>query len=92
MLIYIAGWIHTGDLVCIDDNGELVIKGRMKDSIRCRELDIYPKDLEDILLTHPKIEEVAVVPVDHELDYERPFAFVKLVEGEKVIKQNLFIL
>ena len=62
----------------------------MKDTIRCRTSNIFPKDLEDILLKNPEIDEGAVVPVSHELDYERPFVFVKLAQGAKVDSVHIF--
>ncbi|XP_058799253.1 uncharacterized protein LOC131668820 [Phymastichus coffea] len=71
------GWLHTGDKGYFDENGEITITDRMKDVIKYRNYQISPGELEEVLLSHPAVIEVAVVPIPHEIDNERPIAFVK---------------
>jgi fatty-acyl-CoA synthase len=57
------GWLHTGDIGTLDDQGFLRITGRLKDMIIRGGENVYPKEIEDVLLTHPSIVDVAVVGV-----------------------------
>jgi fatty-acyl-CoA synthase len=61
------GWLHTGDLGSMDKFGYCRVEGRLKDLIIRGGENIYPREVEDVLFTHPSIESVAVVGVpDHE--------------------------
>ena len=60
------GWYHTGDLASMDDRGYLRIEGRVKDMIIRGGENIYPREIEDVLYTHPGVAEVAVVGVADE--------------------------
>ena len=60
------GWYHTGDLASMDDRGYLRIEGRVKDVIIRGGENIYPREIEDVLYTHPSVAEVAVVGVADE--------------------------
>ncbi|MCL5057502.1 MAG: acyl--CoA ligase [Actinobacteria bacterium] len=55
------GWLHTGDLVSMDDNGYIYMEGRTKEQINRGGLKITPKEVEDILITHPKVKEICVI-------------------------------
>ena len=57
------GWLHTGDLAMVDDNGYYKITGRMKDMIIRGGENIYPKEIEDFIYTHPKVKDVQVIGV-----------------------------
>jgi fatty-acyl-CoA synthase len=71
-----AGWYYTGDLATIDERGYIRIVGRKKDMIIRAGQNIYPKEIEDYLLTHPKIETVAVIGVPGPLGGERVWAYI----------------
>ena len=58
-----AGWLHTGDLARLDEDGYLYIVDRKKDLILRGGFNIYPRDLEDLILQHPDVAEVAVIGV-----------------------------
>ncbi|MCG5534733.1 AMP-binding protein [Ectothiorhodospira mobilis] len=58
-----AGWLHTGDLACLDEDGYCRIVGGVKDVIIRGGENIYPREIEDFLTTHPQIEEAVVVGV-----------------------------
>ena len=57
------GWLHTGDLCTVDENGYYKIVGRIKDMIIRGGENIYPKEIEEFLYTHPKIKDVQVIGV-----------------------------
>ena len=75
------GWYHTGDLASMDDRGYLRIEGRVKDMIIRGGENIYPREIEDVLYTHPGVAEVAVVGVADEKWGEVVAAFVRPVSG-----------
>lgn len=68
------GWLHTGDLAAMNDRGYCTIEGHLKDMIIRGGENIYPKELEEMLLTHPAVAEVAVVrlPDDKHGAFVRP--------------------
>ncbi|HEX6487404.1 MAG TPA: AMP-binding protein [Candidatus Dormibacteraeota bacterium] len=72
------GWYHTGDLASMDARGYLRIEGRLKDMIIRGGENIYPREIEDALGTHPAVAEVAVVGVPDERWGEIVAAFVRL--------------
>jgi fatty-acyl-CoA synthase len=57
------GWMHTGDLARMDDDGYVVIEGRMKDMVIRGGENIYPREIEEFLYTHPSIHDVQVIGV-----------------------------
>jgi len=71
------GWLHTGDIGVIDDNGFLTIKGRIKELIKVCGISVFPKELENTLTTHPGIENAAVIGVEDSRSGEAPVAFIK---------------
>jgi fatty-acyl-CoA synthase len=74
--VFAGGWLHTGDLASIDEGGYVTIIGRTKDMIISGGLNVYPKEVEDVLGLVPGISEVAVVGVPHEKFGEQPVAVV----------------
>jgi acyl-CoA synthetase (AMP-forming)/AMP-acid ligase II len=56
-----GGWLHTGDVGCIDERGMLVLKDRSKDLIISGGTNIYPREIEEVLLRHPAVRECAVI-------------------------------
>ncbi|MBR2718082.1 MAG: AMP-binding protein [Clostridia bacterium] len=76
------GWLHTGDLARRDENGNYKITGRIKDMIIRGGENIYPKEIEDFLYTHPKIKDVQVIGVPDKQYGEEIMACVVLKEGE----------
>lgn len=77
------GWMHTGDLATMDKNGVCRIVGRIKDMIIRGGENIYPAEIEDFLMTNPKVEIVQVVGVPDKKFGEQVAAVIKLREGEK---------
>jgi len=76
------GWLHTGDLATVDEDGYYKITGRLKDMIIRGGENVYPREIEEFLYQHPKILDVQVVGVPDELYGEQILACIKVKEGE----------
>jgi fatty-acyl-CoA synthase len=83
------GWLHTGDLAVMDEDGYCNITGRLKDMIIRGGENIYPKEIEEFLYRHPKIADVQVVGLPDERYGEEVLAVVRLREGEQVSEAEL---
>jgi acyl-CoA synthetase (AMP-forming)/AMP-acid ligase II len=70
------GWLHTGDLASVDEDGNFWIVDRLKELIKYKGYQIAPAELEALLLTHPAIADAAVIPIPDEEAGEVPKAFV----------------
>ena len=81
------GWLHTGDMARMDEDGYLTIVDRKKDVIIRGGFNIYPRDVEDVLVQHPSVAEAAVVGVPSERLGEEAVAFVTAKPG-MVIDEN----
>jgi fatty-acyl-CoA synthase len=79
-----ARWMHTGDLAVMDDAGYLNIAGRIKDMVIRGGENIYPREVEEFLYTHPKIEDVQVMGVPDVKYGEELCAWVKLRPGSEL--------
>jgi long-chain acyl-CoA synthetase len=84
-----GGWFHTGDLGKTDDAGYLRIVGRKKDLIKRGGLNIYPREVEDVLMAHPAVALAAVVGIPDEVMGEEIKAFVVLQQDESVEAEEL---
>src|SRR6202022_79631 len=72
------GWLHTGDVGYVDDDGDIFIVDRVKELIKDKGLQVAPAELEAILLGHPGVADAAVIPSPDEEAGEVPKAFVVL--------------
>jgi fatty-acyl-CoA synthase len=84
-----AHWIHTGDIGTMDAGGYLRIVGRIKDMLIRGGENIYPREIEDFLYTHPKIEQVEVVGVPDPKYGEEIAACVRLRDGERATEDEI---
>ncbi|HEX4820156.1 MAG TPA: long-chain fatty acid--CoA ligase [Acidimicrobiales bacterium] len=83
------GWLRTGDIAVVDDDGALFLVDRAKDLIIVSGFNVYPAEVEDVLLLHPAVEACAVVGVSHPHTGESVKAYVTLLEGEVVEEDSL---
>ncbi|KAJ0709385.1 putative acid--thiol ligase [Helianthus annuus] len=83
------GWLHTGDIGLIDDDDELFIVDRLKELIKYKGFQVAPAELEALLLTHPEISDVAVVPMVNEAAGEVPVAFVVKTKDSIVTEDDI---
>jgi long-chain acyl-CoA synthetase len=81
-----GGWLHTGDVGCFDADGFLTLKDRSKDVIISGGTNIYPREVEEVLLAHPRVREVSVVGMH---DPEWGESVVAFVVGESVTAEDL---
>ena len=83
------GWLHTGDLATVDADGYYRITGRLKDMIIRGGENVYPREIEEFLYTHPKIADVQVIGVPDERFVEEIMAWVLLKPGETADEEEL---
>jgi fatty-acyl-CoA synthase len=84
-----ARWMHTGDLATMDSEGYINIVGRIKDMIIRGGENIYPREVEEFLYSHPDVADVQVIGVPSERYGEEVMAWVKLREGTSVTDDEL---
>ena len=83
------GWLHTGDIAMVDDDGYLYLVDRAKDLIIVSGFNVYPAEVEEVLLRHPAVAEAGVVGVAHPHTGEAVRAFVVLREGAEADEDTL---
>jgi long-chain acyl-CoA synthetase len=83
------GWLRTGDIARMDEDGWFYIVDRKKDLIITGGENIYPREVEEVLFEHPAVQEAAVVGVRHPFGGEIAKAFVVLKEGETATKKDI---
>ncbi|HEX2986210.1 MAG TPA: AMP-binding protein [Caproiciproducens sp.] len=83
------GWLHSGDLATVDENGYYRITGRIKDMIIRGGENIYPKEIEEFLYTHPSISDVQVIGVPSEEYGEEIMACIILKDGENLTEEEV---
>ena len=84
-----AGWMHTGDLATIDDEGYCNIVGRIKDMVIRGGENVYPREIEEFLYRHPKIQDVQVIGVPDARYGEELCAWVRLRDGESATVEEI---
>jgi long-chain acyl-CoA synthetase len=85
------GWLYTGDVARMDEEGYFTFIDRKSDLIRKNRLTVYPRDIEEVLFEHPKVTEAAVlgIPIDGDLQNESIKAYVVPRRGEKPTAEEI---
>jgi len=83
------GWLHTGDIAQMDEEGYFSIVDRKKDMIICGGYNVYPRDVEEVLYEHPVILEAAAIGAPHPSRGEQVKVFIVVKEGETLTKEEL---
>ncbi|MEM7100644.1 MAG: AMP-binding protein [Pseudomonadota bacterium] len=83
------GWLHTGDIAIIDEHSHMTIVDRMKELIKYKGFQVAPAELEALLITHPKVADVAVIGIPDDEAGELPKAFVTTPPGETVTLEEI---
>jgi long-chain acyl-CoA synthetase len=83
------GWLHTGDIGHVDADGFLFVVDRIKDLIIRGGFNVYPRDIEDVLLTHEAVTAAAVIGRPDEKSGEEVVAFVSVAPGSTVTEDDL---
>jgi non-ribosomal peptide synthetase component E (peptide arylation enzyme) len=81
--------VHSGDIGIMDDKGNIRIVGRTKDMILRGGQNIFPKEIEDLLMKHPKVKDVAIVGMPDKDLGEKACAYIVPVPGEKVALEEI---
>ncbi len=84
-----VGWIASGDIAVVDDEGYFQIVGRIKDMLIRGGENIFPREIEDFLYTHPAVEQVEVIGVPDEKYGEEICAWIKLREGHSTTADDI---
>ncbi|MBW2490035.1 MAG: long-chain fatty acid--CoA ligase [Deltaproteobacteria bacterium] len=83
------GWLHTGDIGKMDEEGYFYIVDRKKDMILSGGLNVYPRDIEEVFYENPKVREAAAIGIPHPTRGESVKVFVALKEGETATQEEL---
>ncbi len=83
------GWLFTGDLGYVDEDGFLYLVDRKKDMIISGGINVYPRDIEEVIVMHPSVRETAVFGIQHDKWGETPVAAVILADGQTVSASEL---
>ena len=85
-----GGWLHTGDIAKMDQEGYFMVVDRIKDMIKTVGENVYPREIEEVLFTHPKVKDAVVVGLPHEQFMgEKIKAFIVLKEGQTATPQEI---
>jgi len=83
------GWLHTGDVAEVDEDGHFSIVDRVKELIKYKGFQVPPAELEALLLTHPEIADCAVIGIPDDEAGELPKAFVVVAPGQELTEQDV---
>lgn len=83
------GWLYTGDIAYMDENGYFFIVDRKKDLIISGGYNIYPREIDEVLYAHPKIHEAVSVGIPHEQRGEIVKAYIVPEQGEKLSRSDV---
>ncbi|WP_323015743.1 long-chain fatty acid--CoA ligase [Devosia sp.] len=86
---FMDGWLRTGDVGHMDEQGYVFLVDRIKDLIICSGFNVYPRTIEEALMTHEAVEETNVIGVPDAYRGEAPIAYVKLRQGRSASEQEL---
>ena len=86
---FVEGWLRTGDVGHMDEDGYVFLVDRIKDLIICSGFNVYPRTIEEALMTHEAVEETNVIGVPDDYRGEAPVAYVKLRAGQTVTEEAL---
>jgi long-chain acyl-CoA synthetase len=83
------GWLHTGDIATMDEEGYFYIVDRKKDMIICGGCNVYPRDIDEVFYEHPKVKEACAIGIPHPTRGEAVKCCVVLKEGETATAEEM---
>lgn len=84
-----GGWVHTGDIATMDEDGYFTIVDRKKDMIISGGYNIYPRDIEEVYFEHPHVQEVTAIGIPHEKRGETIKVFIVMKAGRKATEKEM---
>ncbi len=87
--VFIDGFLRTGDVGHMDEEGFFFITDRIKDLIICSGYNVYPRRIEEAIYEHPAVEEVTVIGISDQYRGEAPKAFIKLKAGQSAVQADI---
>ena len=84
-----APWVHTGDLAYMDEDGYIFLVDRMKDMIKTSGFQVWPREIEEVIASHPAVREVSVAGVPHAVKGEAAKAWVVLKPDQQATEEDL---
>jgi long-chain acyl-CoA synthetase len=84
-----GGWLHTGDIARMDVDGYFYLVDRKKELIKVSGFQVWPREVEDVLMTHPKVLEAGVAGIPDELHGEAAMAWIVLREGMQATPEEI---
>ena len=88
-LVLRDGWLYTGDIARMDPEGYFYIVDRKKDMIISGGYNVYPREVDEVIYGHPKVQETCAIGIPHAIKGEQIKVFVVLKPGESVTEENL---
>jgi long-chain acyl-CoA synthetase len=85
----VDGWLHTGDIAQMDQEGYFYIVDRKKDMIISGGFNVYPRDIEEVFFEHPKVQEATAIGIPHPKRGEVVKVFIVLKEGATATQEEL---
>jgi long-chain acyl-CoA synthetase len=86
-----GGWLHTGDIATMDEDGYFTIVDRIKDMIKTVGENVYPREVEEVLFAHPKVKDAVVVGLPQEFLGEKIKAYVILKDGMTATAEEIIV-
>ncbi len=83
------GWMHTGDLAIMDEDGFFKIVGRKKDMINCSGMKVFPDEVDNVLMSHPKVLEAATIGIPDEQRGETVKSFIVVQDGQEMTEAEV---
>ena len=83
------GWLHTGDIAKMDEDGYFYIVDRLKDMIISGGYNVYPRDIDEVYFEHPKVEEASTIGLPHPTRGESIKVFIVLKQGQTATEQEM---
>lgn len=87
--VFRDGWLYTGDIATMDEDGYITIVDRKKDMILCSGFNVYPREIDEVLYGHPKVLDACTIGIPDPKRGETPKAFIVLKPGETMTEEEV---
>lgn len=87
--VFVDGWLRTGDMARMDSDGYFYIVDRIKDVIKINAISVFPREIDEVLHEHPKIQEACTIGIPHPVQGEVPKAFIVVKSGQTLREEDV---